>query len=166
MTPDELAKAGTEHAHQRALFAWASMAAKYGFEAANDSAAYLDKSVAYSYWQKSTAYFPVLNRLFAVPNGGERHKAVAGKLKAEGAKKGVPDVMLPLPSYPYHGLFIEMKKPGELKGTSTDQKDWIRDLRSLGYFAVVRDNWRSAAATIQTYLTSASTLRIENEPAL
>lgn len=31
---------------------------------------------------------------FAVPNGGLRNNAVAGKLKAEGVKPGVPDILI------------------------------------------------------------------------
>ena len=33
-----------------------------------------------------------LKWIFAVPNGGHRAKSVAGKMKAEGAKAGVPDL--------------------------------------------------------------------------
>lgn len=31
------------------------------------------------------------------------------KLKSKGVKSGVPDVTINIPSYPYHGLFIELK---------------------------------------------------------
>lgn len=31
------------------------------------------------------------------------------KLKSKGVKSGVPDVSVNIPSYPYHGLFIELK---------------------------------------------------------
>ena len=43
--------------------------------------------------------YPALRgRLAAVPNGGQRHPAVAAKLKAEGVRKGFPDMMLLKPS--------------------------------------------------------------------
>ena len=54
--------------------------------------------------------WPELGMLFAVPNGGDRNMLVAKKLKAEGVKKGVPDLCLPLPRGGYHGLYIEMKR--------------------------------------------------------
>jgi hypothetical protein len=40
MTPDQLARANTEHGHQRALFAWANMVVLYGFKAAWDDRSY------------------------------------------------------------------------------------------------------------------------------
>ena len=47
--------------------------------------------------------------LFAVPNGGDRHPAVAGKLKAEGTRAGIPDLVFPVARGAFHGLVIEMK---------------------------------------------------------
>ena len=48
--------------------------------------------------------------LFAIPNGGARHIKTARELKAEGVRKGVPDLFLAYPHNGYSGLFIEMKK--------------------------------------------------------
>ena len=55
--------------------------------------------------------YPFLDKLlFAVPNGGHRSKAQAGKLKAEGVKSGVSDILLLAPSRGYNFLCIEMKQ--------------------------------------------------------
>jgi len=72
----------------------------------------------------------------AVPNGGQRHKAVAVKLKMEGVKAGVPDLLLFTPAGGYRGIAIEMKdvKSGRL---STYQKKWKEDLESCGWLSVV-----------------------------
>ena len=43
---------------------------------------------------------------FHVPNGGQRHGAVAGKLKAQGVKPGVPDIFI---LYQGKVFFIELK---------------------------------------------------------
>ena len=48
---------------------------------------------------------PELALMFAIPNGGDRHPAVAGKLRDEGVKAGVPDIFLPVPRGKYHGMF-------------------------------------------------------------
>jgi len=68
MKPETLAKAGTEHAHQAALFCWAA---------------------------HSTQIYPELLWLFAVPNGGQRNIVTAVRLRAEGVRSGVSDIILP-----------------------------------------------------------------------
>ena len=64
--------------------------------------------------------------IFAIPNGGHRHKATAIKLKLEGVRPGVPDLYCPELK-----LWIEMKrsKGGRL---SEDQIDWRDHLLSIG----------------------------------
>ena len=53
--------------------------------------------------------WPELQLLFHVPNGGARGKAEAARMKRQGVKAGVPDLMLPVARGGYHGLFLEMK---------------------------------------------------------
>ena len=73
--------------------------------------------------------------LFAVPNGGARSKATAGRLKAEGVVAGVADLLLLVPSCGYHGLCIEMKtKTGK---QSDSQKPWQKEVQKKGYKYVV-----------------------------
>jgi hypothetical protein len=78
------------------------------------------------------AYPEIKHLLYAIPNGGDRHPAVAVKLKEEGVRKGVPDLQLALPTQKYHGLYIEMKRR---KGgrVSPEQTDMIDNLRKVGY---------------------------------
>ena len=53
---------------------------------------------------------PFLDKLlFSVPNGGKRSKGVAGKLKAEGVRSGVADIVLLHPAREFSYLCIEMK---------------------------------------------------------
>ena len=70
-------------------------------------------------------------RIFAVPNGGARSKATAGRMKAEGVASGVPDLFVPA-----WRLWVEMKrvKGGSL---SAEQKDWIAYLEGCGYQCIV-----------------------------
>lgn len=62
-----------------------------------------------------------LQLLYAVANGGHRHKAVVGKLKAEGVRRGVPDLCLPVARSGAHGLYLQMKAPG---GSERPHQRW------------------------------------------
>lgn len=95
-----------------------------------------------------------LTLLFAVPNGGQRHKAVAAKLKAEGVKSGVPDVMLPVARGGYHGLFVEMKRANGVPSDVSDlQAQWHHTLRYRDYQVVVAFGFDQARAAILKYLS-------------
>lgn len=83
------------------------------------------------------------HRLFAIPNGGMRSKAVAMNLKIEGVSKGVPDLFIPSLR-----LFIEMKKArGGI--VSTEQKDWLLYLTECGYHATVCNGKDEAIKVVQ-----------------
>lgn len=129
MTPEELAKPGTEHAHQRAFFCWCNQ----------------------------QQYDSRIRRAFAIPNGGERNVAVAARLKAEGVKPGVPDVFLPIPVFTSNGLWIEFKKPGDDSGKgkgvlSQDQKEWQSYLISQNYSHFVAYTHLQAQQAVLQYL--------------
>lgn len=124
MDPATLAKSGTEHGHQVAVMAWC---------------------------HANQVKEPLLDWLFAIPNGGERNAATAGRLKAEGVKSGVPDLMLPVPRRNYAGLFIEMKKMDGVLGKA--QKDvWIPFLTSQYYYVGVCYGWEQAVDCLKWYL--------------
>lgn len=113
----------TEHQHQCALIQWAEGKAKR---------------------------YPEVGMLFAIPNGGARHIAVARKLKAEGVRAGVPDLFLPVPRGGYGGLFIEMKSP---KGKVTkEQAWWEQKLVMYNFHHETCFNWVEAALIICAYL--------------
>ena len=124
MTPWELASSGTEHGHQRALFAWANWAARHGFFAASDPLSYQAGAVY------SNDPVPQLHFMFAIHNRGYGDKIRGAIAKAEGVKAGVPDIFFPWPCFGFAGLFIELKKP---KGrTSPAQDEWIAALVRVG----------------------------------
>lgn len=130
ITPESLADPGTESAHQKALFCWAAL-------------------------PETLAKYPELALMFAIPNGGERNKVTAARLKAEGVKAGVPDIFLPVArcvggEYSHFGLFIEMKKS---KGVLSDaQDDWHGKLLRQGYMVNVCFGWQEAVNAIIDYL--------------
>lgn len=90
-------------------------------------------------------------RLAAVPNGGARHKAVAGQLKAEGVRKGYPDLQLLVPHSGHHGLIIEMKR---IRGSriEPEQLEWLEWFAAMGYRAVVCKGFEAAKLVIVEYL--------------
>ena len=93
---------------------------------------------------------PELQLMHAIPNGGHRYKAVAGRLKAEGVKAGVPDIFLPVARAESHGLYIEMKTQ---KGRLTEsQKYWADALANQGYRVEICRSWAAAAMLIADYL--------------
>lgn len=101
--------------------------------------------------EMSSGKHPELSLMFHIPNGGQRKKSEAARLKAEGVKSGVPDIMLPVARGGYHGLFVEMKrqKGGRLEDA---QRDWLDRLSGQGYKAVVCKGWAAAANEITDYL--------------
>lgn len=94
--------------------------------------------------------YPKLRKMYHVPNGGHRHITTAMRLKAEGVKPGVPDIVLPVAKGDYHGLYLELKADkGKL---SKEQEKWIEDLKEEGYKAVVAYGFDEAINTIKSYL--------------
>ncbi len=142
LTPKQYAETPTEHAQQVALFMWAAL-------------------------PETLKKYPVLEYMFAIPNGGLRMPAIANRLKAEGVKRGVPDIFLPMPKpvnsgYPQsfiawrYGLFIEMKRPTTIEkaaGVTSDEQDkFISFLRGMGYACVVCYTFQDARQVIIDYL--------------
>lgn len=95
---------------------------------------------------------PELAMLFAIPNGGARHPAVAAQLKAEGVKAGVPDIFLACARGRFHGLFVELKRADRSNHATSAQRAWIEMLRRYGYSAVVAYGCAEAQQAIMSYL--------------
>ena len=167
ITPESLAKSGTEHGHQCALFQHIAV---------NETD-------------------PRMKLLFAVPNGGDRRPSVAASLKAEGVKPGVPDLFLPVAlRYDdeqgwcvtrYHGLWIEMKRPALAKGERREtvklengeeveiiryggcsevQDKWHRLLRLQHYAVVVCYSWEDAVWALRLYLANQLSMPSDEHP--
>lgn len=142
VTPEQLAKSGSEDGHQAALFCWA--------------ASMIDQ-------------YPQLEWMHAIPNGGSRNVAEATKLVATGTRAGVWDIFLPVAihkkdykgfgeafKYGYHGLYIEMKAPSQRTkkngGLSDEQIKFGEYAEKAGYYCKVCYNWIEAKYTLMTYL--------------
>jgi len=166
MTPWELAKSGTEHAEQRAFFAWANCAELYGFLYAGDKRAYA--MLTRDQLQFDGAFgmprpVPALRWIHAVHNQGHGDAIRGARARAEGVKPGVWDIFWPLPrnhfpvtggGYCYrHGLYIEMKRSTRVNqdALSPDQKEFLSFAIEAGYQMQVCFSWQEAAQTVERY---------------
>lgn len=130
LTPDQLVKnSKTEHSIQTAFFCWLN-----------------------------TVKLPDTEWVHAIPNGGARSAASAGRLKAEGVKTGVWDVFvpIPIPDEGYIGMYIEFKRPehrNHKNGGMTDEQfvfgQWAH---SKNYKLKLAYTWREAAQALCNYL--------------
>jgi hypothetical protein len=104
-----------------------------------------------SWWRLAcTAYQLPEFALFAIPNGGARNIVTGSRLKQEGVRAGVLDLMLAVKRGNYGGLFIEMKKFGNKP--SEVQREVIAYLHTAGYQCDVCWGAEGAIATISNYL--------------
>lgn len=92
-----------------------------------------------------------LSMLFAIPNGARVSMGTAIKIKKEGLRSGIPDLMLPVAKGKYHGLFIEFKRR---RGgvISPEQKEAIAKLTAEGYCCVVAKGYNQAIRSTVAYL--------------
>lgn len=129
ITPEMLARSGTEHGEQMALFCWAGQPLK-------------------------RATFPELEWLHAIPNSGARgNKVAAGQLKAEGVKAGVADVFLPVKTNRFSGLYVELKRAnGFASDFSEEQLDFCRFVNHQGFCWYPAFGWVEASHVIEAYL--------------
>ncbi len=109
--------------------------------------------------QLQTAFFqwlaiqhPTIHKVsFAIPNAAKRSFVTAAKLKDEGLKAGVPDVLLCVPHGTYAGFFIEFKikpnKPTDL------QVAMMAELTANGYRCEVIYDLDSAISFVNDYIT-------------
>ena len=134
ITPEMIAKAGSEDAHCKALGCWVS---------------------------SNLGKYPELKWLHHIPNGGSRNIAEAGKLKAMMVRRGIPDYFLPVPiqtqwAKQYAGIYIEMKiekhRTAKNGGCSDEQLEFIEFAERMGYYCKVCYNWIEARDIIVEYL--------------
>lgn len=153
MNPSKLSEPGSEHSHQVALFAWVAVAVYWGFDIANNQEFYdLSPQEKKARFEDQKRPIPELKLLFAIPNGGERNAIVAGKMKAEGVRAGVSDILLPVARRGYHGFFIEMKKPG---GRESDKQiEFGADVTEQGYLYTCCDHWELARDALMWYMST------------
>ena len=95
--------------------------------------------------------YPKLEPLFfAVPNGGYRSRITAARMKAEGVRRGVADLILLVPRHGYASLCIEMKMR---TGRQSDaQKEFQKAAEGEGNRYVVCRSFDEFRKVIEEYL--------------
>lgn len=93
-------------------------------------------------------------KFFAIPNGGQRHPAVAAKLKAEGCEPGAPDLVITKRPPGLHGIAaiaIEMKRRNGLPSdVRPEQRAWLEHLTEEGWKTFVAYGADSAIGFIES----------------
>lgn len=99
-------------------------------------------------YQNGECIFPI----FAVPNGSDRNAIVGKKLKDEGVRRGVSDLMLLVKTERYPGLILELKR--RKTGTvSPEQKLWLGFFEENEYKIATPRGSDQAIFEIENYLT-------------
>ena len=94
--------------------------------------------------------------LFAIRNGGResgtsKERAIKGKRNiAEGVVPGAADLLLSIARGKYHGLYLEMKAPGEYPRAT--QREFRADVQAQGYGYLVPKSLEEFEVAVITYL--------------
>lgn len=94
--------------------------------------------------------YPELKTIHAIPNAARRSYKLVGFMLAEGLRKGVLDIHLPIPRGPWSALWMEFKVEG---GRLTADQDAFADLvRKERALVAVVYQWHQAAELVEEYL--------------
>ncbi len=98
--------------------------------------------------------------LVHIPNGGSRKNAFEGwRLKEQGVRAGVSDLLLPVARGGFFGLWIEFKAAAPNDAVvSESQQQWLVDMRAQGFRAEVCRGVAEALIVLQAYLDEPPTM--------
>jgi hypothetical protein len=118
---------------------------------------HLEQARLFAWIKKHEKLYPDLSLIFAIPNGGYRNDTTAARIKVEGVRRGVPDIMVPIPTSDptgktIPGMFIEMKSESKSARLSPEQKEMIGRLSAVGYRTEVCHGCHEAKKAITQYL--------------
>lgn len=100
--------------------------------------------------------------LIHIPNGGSRKNAYEGwRLKEQGVRAGVSDLLLPVARGGFFGLWIEFKAaPPNDAAVSDSQKEWVELMRAQGFRAEICRGESEALAVLSDYLSKPATFAL------
>jgi hypothetical protein len=104
------------------------------------------------YWNR----YPI----FAVPNGiwlptrnQQLKSRIVNRMKAEGMRNGVADVVFLIPRGGYHGMLMELKRGDGGSGLSDDQIEFIKLAEQEGFFTAVPNGYKEAEEMVNEYMS-------------
>jgi hypothetical protein len=93
---------------------------------------------------------PILDSIYAIPNGSNKSIQQRVLFKRTGLKSGVWDIHVPIPRLGFAGLYIEMKWTS---GLSDNQKEFHKLLKDTHVFAMCYTA-KQAITVLESYLSS------------
>lgn len=90
--------------------------------------------------------------LFAIPNGGWRARVEAKRLKGQGVKAGVWDLLFPVARLGAHGLWLETK--ANTNDLTNGQQEWGPRMERAGYETLVFYDWPDAMDALKAYIAN------------
>lgn len=149
---------------QRGLDHWAVMSGKPAIKIdipekrkytkrAEGSTEHKEQCAVIDWWRSACGVYKLPEfALFSVPNGAHLASGYigAGKLKREGLRRGIFDLILAVPHGKHHGLFLEMKYGSNTP--SAEQWQVKEYLQKAGYAASVHWTADEAIKAIKEYL--------------
>jgi len=114
--------------------------------------------------KRNTPAGELFDDIWHPPNGGHRHKATAVRMKGEGVKAGIPDLILDQARGGWFGLRIEMKAtPPKNAPVSESQKEQLARSERRGYCCRVALGWEEARAVLLEYLSWPETVHTRSQ---
>lgn len=125
---------------------------KYSTEKPKRKVSHEESDIQTEFFDNVPLFFPTLPEklLFAVPNGGSRHPAEAKRMKGEGVKPGVSDVILLVPKKGFASLLMEFKT--STGSQSPEQKIFQKQAEMCGSCYKIVRSASQAIKTVQWYL--------------
>jgi hypothetical protein len=91
-----------------------------------------------------------LNGIF-IPASKATRSRIINRMKAEGMKRGIPDLFLPVARHGKHGIYLELKR-NDGGVLSNEQKEFLAFADEQGYHAVVCNGCDEATEMLEWYL--------------
>lgn len=112
-----------------------------------------EEQVLFIDWMEAT-YPQLAHLLIHIPNGGYRKNAFEGwRLKRQGVRKGVSDLLFACPCNGYAGLWIEFKASAPNNAPATEEQlFWLSEMKKQGYQAQLCIGLTEAQKTMIEYL--------------